>query len=885
MAVGIFDGFGDDHTSTKASDLPFCPAVFHILILPTLKPTRTKWDTSLRYFDCAACFSDAQPVLGGDIMDKPSSPTPASDVSSDLGHERVSPVPTYPRASPATVPFTSLLSSFPTPPTSAPGSVPVAPHSPRPGGASPAHQSPPRASQQLPRYVNIDPTNPHEWNMEQVVAWLRWKGFGDNVCTKFIEHEIAGDVLLELNLCMLKELDIAAFGQRVRLSTAINELRSPSGASFLPPTYYVGHSSRHIHGSKSALQFPTEPNFVSSPETISSPLDVSWASMPNIFYNMKPGDVHEMHDQKPETGKAIDPGVTSSATKEVRNGKLRMMSLRLPPSTDSLSERFWGSQQFDASTKRVSGIQEEPEAFSDSETLRPRMSEFPKNFKNHAERCNASPSDSSHSGSKVLTFMRSTSPECSSSIDTPAKRLFDANPSQHPLWNNNGKEESTEFQSSSFDRFLADSPKPTPWHSTVDTSSRYDPAGAPRPSLAKPPTIQHPHGSAISSPGAYHSGTYRLAPPDFLAISGAWSHLHPRSAGVPELDLIPKRMDECTLRNLPQLIGEPDREGWLRQKVDRHNIWHSRYFLLKGPHLYSFYNPGEAELYDYISLKGSRIIADENADPGCYGFGIVHDIRGTHYLSSALEVTAREWMKALVKATIDRDYTKPTVSSSHIRTIPLSVAQAMSPPPRPPSPVTQDARRSALRSENSKQLSIRDPRVLMGLPSGNGSTQPEPDGHVSEDSALPTMRKSVPPLRLSRESRKLPSSSSTAVAQNACDIEDVELINWINDHIPHASVKATDLSTSLSTGLVLFRLAETFDPSQSDGLFILFAFLLENNVGTGNIRFSDVRQGNREKLVRLVKVLKAWSEEQLNLERSVKHHYIDLSRPLVGASR
>jgi hypothetical protein len=42
MAVGIFDGFGEDRSSTKASDLPFCPTVFHILIFPTLKPTRSQ---------------------------------------------------------------------------------------------------------------------------------------------------------------------------------------------------------------------------------------------------------------------------------------------------------------------------------------------------------------------------------------------------------------------------------------------------------------------------------------------------------------------------------------------------------------------------------------------------------------------------------------------------------------------------------------------------------------------------------------------------------------------------------------------------------------------------------------------------------------------------
>jgi hypothetical protein len=33
-------------------------------------------------------------------------------------------------------------------------------------------------------------------------------------------------------------------------------------------------------------------------------------------------------------------------------------------------------------------------------------------------------------------------------------------------------------------------------------------------------------------------------------------------------------------------IGEPDHQGWMRKKGDRYNSWKSRYFVLKGSHLY-----------------------------------------------------------------------------------------------------------------------------------------------------------------------------------------------------------------------------------------------------------------------------------------------------------
>lgn len=42
------------------------------------------------------------------------------------------------------------------------------------------------------------------------------------------EHEITGDVLIELDANLLKELDIPQFGKRVKLANAIAELRRPA---------------------------------------------------------------------------------------------------------------------------------------------------------------------------------------------------------------------------------------------------------------------------------------------------------------------------------------------------------------------------------------------------------------------------------------------------------------------------------------------------------------------------------------------------------------------------------------------------------------------------------------------------------------------------------
>ena len=68
--------------------------------------------------------------------------------------------------------------------------------------------------------------HPACWTVQETVDWLRSKGFEDAVCQKFVEQEIAGDALLDLDVGKLKtEIGIAAYGKRVRIENAIAECR------------------------------------------------------------------------------------------------------------------------------------------------------------------------------------------------------------------------------------------------------------------------------------------------------------------------------------------------------------------------------------------------------------------------------------------------------------------------------------------------------------------------------------------------------------------------------------------------------------------------------------------------------------------------------------
>jgi hypothetical protein len=114
-------------------------------------------------------------------------------------------------------------------------------------------------------------THPSEWNVEEVVEWLKSKGFGEDVCEKFTEQEITGDVLLELDVNLLKnEIGIIAFGKRVRIANAITELRRPPSIGYdeqpmdLPPSPYVGAQHSQRMTSQSPQLYAQSPHSINS---------------------------------------------------------------------------------------------------------------------------------------------------------------------------------------------------------------------------------------------------------------------------------------------------------------------------------------------------------------------------------------------------------------------------------------------------------------------------------------------------------------------------------------------------------------------------------------------------------------------------------------------
>lgn len=115
---------------------------------------------------------------------------------------------------------------------------------------------------------------------------------------------------------------------------------------------------------------------------------------------------------------------------------------------------------------------------------------------------------------------------------------------------------------------------------------------------------------------------------------------------------------------------------------------------------------------------------------------------------------------------------------------------------------------------------------------------------------------------------------------------DAQLIAWANSHLPK-KLQITDPNGPLCGGLALLRLAESIRGKPSsppvpdsafpsgpnddklDGLFKLFDFLLDNDVKTGSVSINEVRQGRREKIVQLMRALKAWDDKRQAIQQSI----------------
>ncbi|RXW25401.1 hypothetical protein EST38_g391 [Candolleomyces aberdarensis] len=755
--------------------------------------------------------------------------------------------------------------------------------------------------------------HPNDWSVEEVIEWLKSRGFDQDVCDKFTEQEITGDVLLELDVNVLKtEIGILAFGKRMRIANAISELRRPPSVSSFEPHHEVHTPSSMIHQpivhsrtqsvSQSHHSFPGTPLY-SHAQSVHSSLGSPVAYHPPTNGQLPTTAEGQTNGNTIAAAIATSAGVGLGIGVAESNSKMpkgRPSQLMLSPSDGALKDKVIVEAPLIQTPDEDRAHMSEGEVIASSTSVRRRL--FGRSHDSSLSVGVTKDKDSSEKDREK----ESSSPNTVGTRHR-SKRSMDGKSSDHRL----------SIFGSTFGGSLSKGRKPPPSEDSVSDSksSMFSRLGG---SSVRKTSSQRP-----STPGTSPKTSVSEAKEKGRSTSSSAAFARPSDPiderpvmvekPVPERATLRKRASsgptaalnapvpapEATGEIQPgqsilEQVGEPDHIGWMRKKAVRYNTWKTRYFVLKGEHLYILRsnNRSETRLKGYINIHGYRVTVDETLDPGKYCFRIDHDQDKTHYFSSDEKTVIREWMKAIMKATIGRDYTKPVVSSCNIPTIPLVVAQAMNPAPRPPSPSARAATQKALRRENPNQLSSRDARILMGLPGSAGGGVEERKGvqtFFADEAALetpsavttPKAATAPAPPRPSREMRRMNSTRSTI---NSAAEE--SLIDWANSHLPE-SLQVHDTFGPLFNGLALLRIAESVkgkpasppvpdsafptDPADDklDGLFRLFDFLLDNDVKMGSVSINDIRQGKRDKILQMTKALKAWEDKRRALAMSM----------------
>ncbi|KAF1943623.1 SAM and PH domain-containing protein [Clathrospora elynae] len=77
--------------------------------------------------------------------------------------------------------------------------------------------------------AHLDNAEVRAWTSRDVATWMYQNGFEDEVIDRFMDHDITGAVLLDLQFDDLKELEIQSFGKRHQLWNQIDSLRTADG--------------------------------------------------------------------------------------------------------------------------------------------------------------------------------------------------------------------------------------------------------------------------------------------------------------------------------------------------------------------------------------------------------------------------------------------------------------------------------------------------------------------------------------------------------------------------------------------------------------------------------------------------------------------------------
>ncbi|MBW0513205.1 hypothetical protein O181_052920 [Austropuccinia psidii MF-1] len=645
-------------------------------------------------------------------------------------------------------------------------------------------------------------TQPNQWTVTKEVEWGKLSGLDDFTLEKSVEHEITGDVLLELDVNSLKEIDISAFGRTQ--SPFFNQNQSSS--------------SPDLAGSTHSHQIPSRNDF-DGPLTVNQNSNSSFTRPYHSNLKYPYQSYYPTPDTKLDAGQEeLEPHLSQNSLVS----KQSSIQLHQKQSSDPLT-RYQSKSSFDAFqighcsshdswspiSKPFIGSRAEDPAERAIESLNPTVSidvDLNKSTKRGKK--------SKHLGG-------------SKSIGTETmmlgKKSLPVDPSLSPPIGDRPSDMGSGKSCSSFLGTLRGCKPPPKLSSQMLTSQGNGLLTSHAEAEVRPSSSSGVNGR--SSRGLFHFGSDKLpAQPQHQL-----HHLSPLLESKSLSSMIKSE------NKRPELTDTNTKQGWMRKKDDKYLTWKLRYFILKGANLYYLKGPTEICIKGLIKLSGFKVVMDSDVNPGRYGFRIIHDNNTTHSFSADDPKVLRDWMKAMMKATIQRDWTAPVTSSCNIRTISIREAQKMFPPPRPPSPLSSIRLQKARLAANPDLLTDKDAAVLMSIQkfqsAGPGLMSP-PESPIPSISVKVESR----PLKTNQfqpSNQSVITSPSTLGFGPKNQLNDEQLLDWINNQLPKdCPTKATDFLQSIKNGMIIVRLVENLTGVQS-GLSDN-RFLANNDIKTDN---------------------------------------------------
>ncbi|KAG0148811.1 hypothetical protein CROQUDRAFT_40729 [Cronartium quercuum f. sp. fusiforme G11] len=679
--------------------------------------------------------------------------------------------------------------------------------------------------------ISSDPT---EWTVADVVEWGKTKGLDEFTISKFSEHEITGDVLLELDVNSLKEIDLIAFGRRVKVTKAIDELRKTG------QTQKLGSSSPSPHQDAVQVHSPIDshtPNSISSTHRRSESASHSNRGprapvTPDLAapsHRSIGSDLLELSDLEGEFNKGGQSlhhsrrksSLTGLVNEVKKHTGISFVGLNRKSEADSdsihgdvpSSSRQHAKRQVSRvicqeiilmplHSERTAEKEELHDAFHFNSPFSHEVE--PSNTKKAGKRQQA-PKRPGTANSILSRNPFSSSSAAESMVDQPpsperSTRSGEMKSRTSFLGNiRGGRKPPPQLSSSAQSSYVPSASSPFPAGNGENASSSqgrrglftfgHHPQGQVQHQLQASSPLQEIKSHTISSPSP-------LMEKETNSKEPAISLTVPKGSGQPKSAL--------------ERIGTPDHVGWMRKKGEKYPTWKMRYFILKNANLYYLKSENEARIKGLIKLPGYKVVMDDDVNPGRYGFKIIHDNGSTHAFSADDSKLLRDWMKAMMKATIDRDWLAPVISSCNIPTMPIGQAQKMFPPPRPPSPASRARLQKARLAANQELLMQKDPSVLMNMQRIAAGQRPIATPPSSPPHSLLRPTRSIHRKKI--VSLHSPPDSATFKPTQQEQI----LLNWINSNLPRdCPRKAEDFSASIRSGLIVVRLVESLTGSRS----------------------------------------------------------------------